>query len=153
MYKHILVALDNSPRAPRVLRHAAALAARTGAVLHVCRGVNLPVGLPADAWTLTGDELISRLLEGAARELRALISGLPADQPVALGREVVRLGAPYQVVVDAASEVHADLIVVGSHGFQLLDRLLGTTADRVVHRAPCSVLVVRDEVHESPVEI
>ena len=37
----------------------------------------------------------------------------------------------------------ADLVVIGSHGYGGLDRLLGTTAAKVANRAPCSVLVVR----------
>jgi nucleotide-binding universal stress UspA family protein len=144
MYKHILAALDSSSRAPHVLLHAAELAARFGAVLHVCRAVQVPVGLPVDAWTLTGDDLTARLLEHAQGDLDARLAALPATLPCK-GSRIARYGAPFEVVITAAREVHADLVVVGSHGFGVLDRLLGTTADRVVHRAPCSVLVVRDE--------
>lgn len=150
MYKHILVALDTSPRAARVLRQAAAIAAGTGATLHLCHAVHVPAGLPADAWKLTIDELIAHLLSEADRTLAAQLTAVGLDPSVAPGRRISRLGAPFQVIVDVAGEVAADLIVIGSHGFGMLDRLLGSTADRVVHRAPCSVLVVRDEVREAP---
>jgi universal stress protein F len=146
MYKHILAALDGSPRAPQVLHHAAELAARTGAVLHLGRSVHLPLGLPADALTLTGEQLTARLLEYGAQELTALAEGLhPAHTPVRWGQRLCRFGAPAQVVVDLAEELHADLIVLGSHGYQLVDRLLGTTAARIVNHARCSVLVVRGD--------
>ncbi len=145
MYKHILAALDNSPRAPHVLLHAAELAARFGAVLHACRAVQVPAGLPVDAWTLTGDALTTRLRELALRDLAALLTALPTRLACS-GSQIARYGAPFEVITTVAREVQADLVVVGSHGFGILDRLLGTTADRVVHRAPCSVLVVRDEV-------
>ncbi len=146
MYKHILAALDGSPRAPQVLHHAAELAARTGAVLHLGRSVHLPLGIPADALTLTGDQLTARLLAYGAQELTALAEGLhPTHTPIRWGQRLCRFGAPAQVVVDLAEELHADLIVLGSHGYDVVDRLLGTTAARIVNHARCSVLVVRGD--------
>ena len=47
MYKHILAALDGSARSSQVLRHAAELAVRTGARLHLGHAVDVPLGLPA----------------------------------------------------------------------------------------------------------
>jgi nucleotide-binding universal stress UspA family protein len=144
MYTHILAALDGSPRAPQVLHQAADLAARTGATLHLCRAVHLPLGIPADAFTLTGDQLTARLIDDGVRELGALVDRLhPHVTPIRWGERVCRFGAPPQVVVAVAAELHADLVVLGSHGYGVVDRLLGTTAARIVHHAACSVLVVR----------
>lgn len=144
MFKHILAALDGSPRAPQVLRDAADLAARTGGVLHLCHAVHLPVEVPADAFTLTGDELAARLLEHGTQTLAAQAQALhPSATPIVWGQRLCRFGVPSQVVVDLAVELHADLIVLGSRGHNLVERLLGTTAARIVNHAPCSVLVVR----------
>lgn len=56
----------------------------------------------------------------------------------------VTLGTPENRIVTAAEEMGADLIVVGSHGYNTWERLLlGSISDSVVHHAPCSVLVVR----------
>jgi nucleotide-binding universal stress UspA family protein len=52
-------------------------------------------------------------------------------------------GAPAHQIVERATEWHADLIIVGSHGRGFWGRLLGSVSDGVVHHAPCSVLVVR----------
>jgi len=146
MYKHILAALDGSSRAPHVIGHAAELAARTGATLHLGRAVHLPLGVPPDAFTLTGDQLMARLLEYGAQELTSLAESLrPAHTPVQWGQRLCRFGTPAQVVVELADELHADLIVLGSHGYGVVDRLLGTTAARIVNHARCSVLVVRDQ--------
>ncbi|MBL9101120.1 MAG: universal stress protein [Myxococcales bacterium] len=145
MYKHILAALDGSPRAPRVLREAAELAARTGATLHLCRAVTVPHGMPTDAFFYTGEVLEARLVEHGLRELGALVEGLhPTHTPIVWGQRVCRLGTPGQLVVDLAAELGADLVVLGSHGYGLIDRLLGTTAARIVNHAPCNVLVVRE---------
>lgn len=140
MYKHILAALDGSPRTSLVLGQAEQLARRSGAALHLVRAVNIPLGMPVEAWSLTGDELAARLVEAARQELTDLRATLA---PPLSGEIFVRVGRPAQVVCDVADAIPADLIVVGSHGFDVLDRVLGTTAARIVNHASCSVLVVR----------
>ena len=49
MYSSILVALDGSPRTALVLREAVDIATRHGARLHLCRAVNIPLGMPIEA--------------------------------------------------------------------------------------------------------
>jgi nucleotide-binding universal stress UspA family protein len=142
MYKHILAALDGSPRTENVLTQAARLATSNGAHLHLCRAVNIPLGMPLEAWALSGDELAGRLVEDAQRDLAALRQRLQTS--LQHGEIFVRLGRPAQVIVELADAIPADLIVVGSHGYYGIDRLLGTTAARVVNHAHCSVLVVRE---------
>ncbi|HRI10605.1 MAG TPA: universal stress protein [Nannocystaceae bacterium] len=140
MYRSILAALDGSPRAALVLRHAVGLAERFGATLHLCRAVNIPLGLPPDAWTLTGDELSAALVDRAAKDLADEAAAIPEELR---GQLFCRLGKPAKVIEDAADACHADLIVIGSHGYDAIDKLLGTTAARVVNHATRPVLVVR----------
>ena len=48
--------------------------------------------------------------------------------------------------MDYARQIGEDLILIGQHGHRgVLERLLGSTSDRVVDIAGCSVLVVRGE--------
>lgn len=55
-------------------------------------------------------------------------------------------GSPESRIVETAEEMNADLIIVGSHGYNRWERLLlGSVSDSVVHHAPCSVLVVRSK--------
>ena len=57
----------------------------------------------------------------------------------------VLLGAPEIRIVEKAEEMKADLIIVGSHGYNRWERLLlGSVSDSVIHHAPCSVLIVRN---------
>jgi nucleotide-binding universal stress UspA family protein len=47
-------------------------------------------------------------------------------------------------IVRLATEMQADLLVIGATGHsQFYERMLGSRADRLVHLAPCPVLVVR----------
>lgn len=59
---------------------------------------------------------------------------------------VLREGHPSKVIVEEADEWGADLIVIGSHGYSGLKRLvLGSTAQKVLDRAPCPVEVVQEK--------
>jgi nucleotide-binding universal stress UspA family protein len=60
-------------------------------------------------------------------------------------RPQVRVGPPARRIVEVAGEEQVDLIVMASRGYGPLGQvLLGSTAERVLHHAPCPVLVVRD---------
>jgi nucleotide-binding universal stress UspA family protein len=65
------------------------------------------------------------------------------DVPV---HRIDRSGYPADELVEYATEVGAGLIVVGSRGRgDLAALVLGSTSHRVIHAAPCSVLVVKGE--------
>jgi len=64
------------------------------------------------------------------------------------------LGSPRRAVVDAARTLDADLIVIGAaEGGALKKMLLGSTADGVIRRASCPVLVVRSEMALPPARV
>jgi nucleotide-binding universal stress UspA family protein len=59
-------------------------------------------------------------------------------------RAEVRIGSPAAEIVAAASDLHADLVCIGTHGRGGLARvILGSVAELVVRQAPCPVLTVR----------
>ncbi len=66
---------------------------------------------------------------------------MPDDVSV---QHIVGEGTVYEVILDMAEKVEADLIVMASHRPELQDYLLGPNAARVVRHAKCSVLVVRE---------
>ena len=55
----------------------------------------------------------------------------------------MHVGIPWDTICSVAKEEDVDLIVIGSHGYDILDRIVGTTAAKVVNHADRSVLVVR----------
>lgn len=137
----IVVGLDGSARAAGVLASAIQLARGFDAEVVLVRAVTIPLETPAEAFDVSPDRLL-QILETHAREnIESRLKAVPKETR---SRVVVRTGIPWQVVCTVAKEEKADLIVIGSHGYSGLDRLLGTTAARVVDHADRSVLVVRE---------
>jgi nucleotide-binding universal stress UspA family protein len=80
------------------------------------------------------------LVENAKKDVEAQRATVDPSVPA---RTRVDLGTPWRQILEAAKAEGVDLIVIGSHGYGGLDRLLGTTAAKVVNHAECSVLVIR----------
>lgn len=76
------------------------------------------------------------------RDLSRLVSSAPDD--VSMQPPVVRLGPPWKVVVEIADERDIDLIIVGKHGYQDRDGVLGTTAGKIAAVARRNVLIVHE---------
>ena len=139
-YRQILLAVDLSQDSEAVGARAVALARQSQAGI-VLAHVVTPVypepiygGVPALPL-----DLEAQLVEAA----REALSTLAGRLGLAAADCVVRVGTPKTVILDLARERGADLIVVGSHGVHGLGLLLGSTANGVLHGAPCDVLAVR----------
>ena len=138
--KRILVALDASPRAPAVLAAAAHLAELTNAPLVVYRAVGIPPDLPLDLLRLTDRSVEEILMNNARTDLERLAKTVPN---VRVEKVTAAFATPWDGICRAAREHDAELIVIGSHGYGGLDRVLGTTAAKVVNHTDRNVLVVR----------
>ncbi len=141
-YRHVLAAVDFSEAAERVARRALEIARRNEAeltYLHVVEYVPpLDLGYePVVAPDWLPDE--EELLAAARTRLEELAGRLGARE----AHLRVEWGHPRGDVVRLAEEVGADLVVIGSHGRRGITRLLGSTADAVLHHARCDVLAVR----------
>ena len=133
----VIVGFDGSAQAWDALRRAEAIAAARQLPLHVCVVcADPPMLAAATAYAGTLDEIRSEDAERAARVLANALARLPAE-----AHGEVRHGRPATELAAAAGP--SDLIVVGSRGWGTVRRIaLGSTADRLVHDAPCPVLVL-----------
>jgi len=143
MMKRILAAVDASPRATSVLWTVAELARRFDAEVHPLRVLQIPPEFPPAAHMEHGDPLPSRLLTEAEEALRQL-TAFATD--VRVMKPVVRMGQPWRMILAVAEELDVDLIVIGSHGYHGLDRVLGTTAGKVANLAKRDVYVVHARI-------
>lgn len=137
----ILVALDCSARARGVLEAAVDLALRVRGKLHLLRAVPLPPELPGALWAVPPADATATTLAAARAALAAIAHELP---PGLVDGTTAVVGTPWDAICAAARELDVDCIVVGSHGYGLVERLLGTTAGKVVNHADRTVLVVRE---------
>ncbi len=138
--KTLLVALDGSARARGVIEAGVVQARAMGAKLVLFRAIGIPVDLPFTAMTISPTDVLNVLEERARTE----VAELGRTAAVGVPWEIrIETGTAWQAICHAARAIDAALIVIGSHGYGGLDRVLGTTAARVVNHADRSVLVVR----------
>ena len=137
---NILVPLDFSEMSLKSLQYAAPLAKQFGAkltLLHVVQPVDEAVTLEYPAF-FSSDHFAQ--LEKQLEDIRA--TKVPQDLPVEIA---VRHNFVFDGIVEVAREIHADLIITSTHGYTGLKHLMmGSTAENIVRRAPCPVLVVRE---------
>ena len=140
--RRILVPVDFSDHADAVIEWGAHLAEVHRSSVVVLHAYHLPVEfqqlegayLPPDFWTNVKEE--------AEQSLGRYIERLQKRE---LDVEMrVREGYPATVIVEEASSMPADLVVIGTHGLSGLKHLLlGSIAERVVQKSPCPVLTVK----------
>ena len=74
--------------------------------------------------------------EAESEDITVMRTGLP-DADI-----IVRVGRPKDVLLDIQQAINADLIIMAKHSQTGLDKLLGSTTNGVVNKAPCEVLVI-----------
>jgi nucleotide-binding universal stress UspA family protein len=142
----ILVPTDFSPTSDVALGYANQLAEKLGATVHLVHALEDPytaAAFAAEAYSTLPAALRQDLIREAQRQLaeRLATTGAPERRGTA---EVVS-GHPSRVIVEYASGLGADLIVIGTHGRSGVPHLLlGSVAERVVRTAPCPVVTIRD---------
>jgi universal stress protein A len=139
-YQRILLAADFHDDSRAVWERALAMSRASGAslaLLHVVESV--PVETGNELMVPPSVPVESGLIESAEERIQALGEefGIPEQ------RRYVRVGHTKREILAVAEEQASDLIVVGSHGRHGLALILGSTANAVLHGAPCDVLAVR----------
>jgi nucleotide-binding universal stress UspA family protein len=148
--RKILLAVDRSPRAAAVAGLVASTARGAHAtvrLLHVASEVEAVQDAAGRVVVYADQETASRTSEGLdfLHTLDAHFDGIPVECSV-------RFGDPVVQILEAADELGADLIVVGTAGRNGIGRvLLGSVAERVFAKATVPVMLVRPtrEPHEA----
>jgi nucleotide-binding universal stress UspA family protein len=132
----ILHPTDFSPRSEFALQLACALTRDYGARLIVLHVATPPPLVYGEGLLIDSQEAFQDAKERLAR------LQLPDDNVRAERR--FESGDPATEILRVADEIHADLIVVGTHGRSGVGRLLmGSTAEQIVRQAPCPVLTLK----------
>ncbi|MEZ5626900.1 MAG: universal stress protein [Rhodocyclaceae bacterium] len=146
MYKHIIVAVDDSPTSQRAIEEAAALSVTSGARLTVVHAVDEALFAHFNRVTLASrDAVQTALIKEGQGVLDAAVAAATAAGAKPEGR---LLASEHQStsdqIVQAVAGLGADLLVVGSHGRRGVQRLLlGSVAEKLLKKVAVSVMVVR----------
>lgn len=144
--RRLVVALDGSPGSRHALAWGAELATRLKASLQVVSVAPAPAVVATLArsgahWAVAG-ALFDETNELARADLAK--AGAYLKERGVAGETVLQTGRPAHALVEFAGANRADLVILGSHGHGLGERLnLGSVGSAVKHHVPCSVLVAR----------
>jgi nucleotide-binding universal stress UspA family protein len=151
--KNVLVPTDFSETSAIALRYGKALAGAFDASLHLLHVVQEPLAQP---WAVEAYGFsLATLQEEWIREAKARMATTLSDAERAKYRAELAtvLGHPVVEILKYAADHLADLIVLGTHGRGPLGHMvMGSVAERVVRKAPCPVLTVRDAEREFVVD-
>jgi len=140
VYSHLLLAVDFSANTDAVAERALAISKMFSArisLVHVVEFVQMDLSnelvVPQEL------ELDQELVALADKRLQEFGEkyGIPDSE------RCVSQGSTKREILRFAQEHNVDLIVIGSHGREGIQLLLGSTANAVLHGAPCDVLAVR----------
>lgn len=143
--KRILVPVDFSKCSQKALEYAVPLARQFGATLILLHVIEPVVALPSTEFIPDTDDL-TESTTSARQSLAQLQAMMSKDVATKL---LVRTGSPQVEIIDVAKELGVDLVVLSTHGRTGLNHvLLGSTAEKVVRRIACPILIVREQEHE-----
>ena len=144
-HQAVVVAYDFSPVGAAVLARAVALVSRAPShVLHFVTAIDPHDGIRAIPHKERVDHHYADQVRDAMSEaIRQSFGATPIPDEIHFFVHA-RIGKPAQEILELAEDVGADLVLVGTHGYTGVQRLvMGSTAEQVVRTAGCPVLVVR----------
>ncbi len=140
MYKHILVAVDLSPRSNAVVQRAREIANTDHASLDVVHVIeHSPIAYGGE-FSIPIDVNLEQTIETQARESLAALC--QSFQIIPKNQHILD-GSVKRAVIELADKLKIDLIIVGTHGHHGIDKLLGSRANAILHTAKCDVLAIR----------
>jgi len=141
-FRRIVAAVDFSDVSMEGVRQAAALALETDAHLTVLHVIEVPEHLALWIERVDGISHVRAWVDAAQAYLREAVD--PDTRHYAHVEQRVETGRAYREILRVAEEQRADVIVLGAHGHGLVEQMfVGSTAQHVVRRAGCPVLIVR----------
>jgi len=139
--KNILVPIDFSACSHDAFETALKWGKRFTAAVHVLHAYHIPPVVLPDGGFALSQELSSKIEAASQTAMRSYLAQV-ANAGVTL-KPHVHQAEPAASILTVASEVDADLIVMGTHGRSGMSRaLLGSVAEKILRSSPVPVLIV-----------
>lgn len=142
-YKNILVAVDTTDEAEDVIRAAREISEKQSSKISAVTVIRPMADFYINLYSTLEDSADLGIESRAVKSATAWLSDLLTRHDIDAGAGNVIIGTPAVEVRQFAEKIDADLIVLGTHGRHGLGLLLGSTANAVLHGAPCDVLAVK----------
>lgn len=144
--KKILVPIDFSDYSKSALKYAVNFAKIFNAEMYLIYVVE-PVIYPPD-FSMGQIAIPSVTVEMDERAKEELTKLAHQEIPAEIKRQVIiKTGKPFVEIIETAAEEDIDLIIIATHGHSGVEHILfGSTAEKVVRKAPCPVLTLREPV-------
>jgi universal stress protein A len=142
-YKNILVAVDTTDEAEDVIRAAREVAEEKNSTISAVTVIRPMADFYVHLYSTLEDSADIGIESRAVERATAWLSDLVKRYGIDAGAVNVIFGTPAVEVRQLAEKIDADLIVLGTHGRHGLGLMLGSTANAVLHGAPCDVLAVK----------
>ncbi|KAF5080749.1 Universal stress protein family protein [anaerobic digester metagenome] len=150
MFSHILAGVDGSKESFRALSFALTLAKQFNGTVDAM--YSIPPRIYAELAERevkveepTGDVKFISMLQQEENHIRDLVQSYAEKEGISIGFHT-RVGDPVDSMIEFVSTSNIDLIIVGSSGKGMADRLiLGSVSTGIVHKSPVPVLVTKPE--------
>jgi nucleotide-binding universal stress UspA family protein len=144
--KKILCPIDHSDCSKEALKYAVSFAMKDEAKLYLLHIIDIRSfndSLVAMSQQIPDEETLEQLR-------MKLLDCIPEDIRDDMDVEATVIqGIPFAEIISTAKEKEIDMIVIGSHGRTGISHMmLGSVSEKVVRKAPCPVLTVRQTGHE-----
>ena len=144
--KKILVPIDFSDYSKKALQYTVSFAKQFNSEINLVYVIE-PIIYPADL--SMGQIVITKAdidyEEKAKEELTELAK--TAIGELLSYNIIVKTGKPFMEIIGTAKDIDADLIIISTHGHTGVEHLLfGSTSEKVVRKAPCPVLTLREPI-------
>jgi len=148
-YRNILAAVDVTDEAEEVLRAAREIASDKNSTISVVTVLRPMAEFYVNLFSTLEDNAGIGIDSKAVEHATAWLSDLAKRIGIDAAAVNVIIGTPAVEIRRMAEKMDADLIVLGTHGRHGLGLMLGSTANAVLHGAPCSVLAIKMHADES----
>jgi universal stress protein A len=148
-YRNILVAIDTTDEAEQVFKAAREIADDQESTLAVVTVMRPITDFYINLYSILEDDAGIGIESQAIKHATAWVADLATRNGIDASAVNVIIGTPAVEIRRMAEELDADLIVLGTHGRHGLELMLGSTANAVLHGAPCDVLAVKVRVEGS----